>query len=346
MAILTSLKFNDHSGVLCIDSESWHLLRRKSYFSNRIYAVSPPSVADEPGVALLYAGVGYPAFHHEVAERAARAMAGTAAAKIETVHDAARIVLDAFVEVRSRRVNDRMKFLYGFDVENLKRMDAPEDGNTAAQVQKRAYELAGGKEKPAYPPLTCSNDACLIGIDSADGYSAFALKEKDCVLSFQSCGFEALGHGRYGAAARFAKLLNGLFLDHRREGVGFRKGLFTVLDAMVEAFEHYGQAGGSISLGMIDAEAAPGKGRVRIIEDERGDLMVDTTRLFRNGLINHEAACSLLEKIAAPGADPAIIEKEMFDSAKDFTVAEKLLRGYKIVEPGVPAAVSMEDIRG
>lgn len=344
MAILTSLKFNDHSGVIAVDAESWHLRRRKSYFSNRIYTLSPSADTGEPGVELLYAGVGYPAFHFETAERASKALADKKPGDIETVYDAARVVLDAFTETRRRRVNDRMKFLYGMDIDDMKRMDAGSGGGSRARIGRHALQLAGGGERPGYPPLSFSNDACLIGIDAADGYSAFALKEKDCVLSYQSCGFEAMGHGRYGAAASFAKLLNGLFLDHRRQGVGFRKGFLTVLDAMVEAFEHYGQAGGPVSLGFADAEGAPGKDRVRVIEDNRSHLAIDIARLFRNGLIREETAVALLEKVVAPGADAGAVEKEMFDSADDFTAAEKLLRGYKIAEPGLPAAPGMEDI--
>ena len=46
MAILNALRFGPLRGALCIDSESWFLMRRKTQITGDLYRLVPSEIAD------------------------------------------------------------------------------------------------------------------------------------------------------------------------------------------------------------------------------------------------------------------------------------------------------------
>jgi len=333
MAIVTSLRFTENSGAIAIDQESWHIWRRKNWFTDHLYVLVPEHQSDKFNIDLVYGGVGHPPFHCEVTKKA-RFMIDTFLSDPET--DPESITLEAFHFVHSRRVNDKLNYLYGFDRSDLNSGTFLSQGKMHNIAQKnvidRSIKIVRGKESIGYSPLSPPVEACLIGIDKKYGFSAFAIKEEDGVLGFQSCWFESLGIGRDGAASKFAKFMNNRFLDSRREGEGISVGLLHLLDATCESMDHYGQNGGFIRFIILKGDGQNQSERVLDIKDDSARLSVEITRAFRAGIIPSETAVNLLSEIIDNEARLEIIEQRLFQTVDDPVLLGKLLRGYKIPE--------------
>ncbi len=347
MAIVTSFRFTESSGAICIDQESWHIWRRKNWFTDNLYPLVPEILADRFGVELVYGGVGHPPFHFEVAREAQlRLTAHLENPDLDpdtvTVTNLGEIVLEAFQSVHFRRVNDKLEFLYGFGIDDFNAGTYSINGNSyeikRKSVKDRAVKIIEGKETTGYSPLPPPVEACLIGVDPHLGFSAFALKEADGVLGFQSCWFESLGIGRDGAAIRFAKLLNNRFLDTRRTGEHFGSGMVHLLDAIQESMDHFGQNGGFGRFIILDGKGAGRKERVRDICDDRARLAFEMVRTLRGGLISRDACIAMLEDLIIKNGDLLTMERQLFDAVDDPALLGKLLRGYKVDEPDLPTA--------
>lgn len=346
MAIVTSFRFTDNCGAICVDQESWHVWRRKNWFTDHLYPLIDADQADAFGVELVYGGVGHPPYHLETAEKARKLIkAHLAQPDLDpadvTVEKLGKIVLEAFQEVHRRRVNDKLEYLYGFNMDELNSGQFTNCKGTFEinrdEVKSRALNIVQGKENTGYGPFTPPVEACLIGVDRQYGFSAFCLKEADGVLGFQSCWFESLGIGRQGAAMRFAKLLNNRTLESRRAGEGRDRGVFYLLDAISESMDHYGQDGGFMRMIIIDGDAEKRKDRVRDLCDNVARLCVEIVKAQRYGYIKEDQAVILLKELTAPGADIDTVERGLFQSANDMAELGKFLRRYKTAEPGLPA---------
>lgn len=345
MAIVTSFRFTENCGAICVDQESWHVWRRKNWFTDHLYSLIEPDQAERFGVELVYGGVGHPPYHLETAEQARKMLREYLSRKDldpaeVTVEKLGHVVLKAFQTVHKRRVDDKMEYLFGFNADELNAGEYTNCQGTFAinreEVKSRALKIVHGEEKTGYGPLTPPVEACLIGVDRHYGFSAFCLKEKDGVLGFQSCWFESLGQGRQGPGIRFAKLLNERFLDSRRTGEGRDKGVFYLMDAISEAMDHYGQDGGFVRMMIIDGDAASAVDRLRDVRDDAARLCVEIVKAQRHGLIDRDTAVELMTGLTRPDPDIEGIEMRFFQSAEDPMLLGKLLRRYKIEEPGLP----------
>ena len=348
MALVTALQFSKDSGALCVDQESWHLLRRKTFFSDCVYSLVPGDVADRFGIELIYAGVGHPSYHMEAATNAEKRIGALYRGsppdrddgKEPRVKDLADIVLDEFRKVHRRRISDKLHYLYGFTADDFLerkwKSGKRTHGIRQEKVLQESRSILEGKESPGYPPLAPAVEACLAGVDGEYGFSGFTMKESDGVLSFHSCAFDALGMGRYVAAASFAKLFNGKFLDTRRGGIGKATGLYQIIDAVLEAMDHSGQVGGNIRLVMLDGKGKRREERLRVLSHNPARLAIEIVRASRARLVPKERARELLMRLMDEKDAWQRIENEFFSRCETPEKLEKLLRGYKIGEEDLP----------
>ncbi|MBN2056640.1 hypothetical protein JW905_17065 [bacterium] len=341
MAVVTAMRFGPTSGAICVDRESWHVWRRKTFFSDRLYLPIPEDLADAHGVELVYGGVGHPPFHQEVMERATELLRASMEAGVTLVDPLARVVLEAFSEVRRRRVDDRLRFLFGFDSHDFLGGAYEREGRECAisqgGVKSRAGAIIQGKERLGYAPLTIPLEACIIGVDRTFGFNAFVIKDEEGVVSFQSCGFEALGQGRTVAAARFAKHLNRRFVDQRRDGPGAAEGWMVLLEATLEAYDHFGQVGGGIRGLELRADGHSRMERVRMLGDDRARLAMEVLRAVKEDQLSRPRGKELVEKLLDKTTETDVVEATLFDECGDRLVLEKILRGYKVDSRPLPA---------
>ena len=337
MAIVTALRFTPRSGAICVDGESWHIRGRKNHFTEQVYSLIPGDLVRQTGCALVYGGVGHPPFHYTVAQQAKQRIAALLATQQAqsggmTVEPLARCVLDCFHQVHTNRVDNALRFFFGFSRADYTSGRFNANGREYAIKQQgvldRAHDIVSGKEQPGRNAFTPPVEACLAGLDPEKGYSAYVLKETDGVLGFQSCWFESLGQGRDGAAAGFARHLSQRFLDSRRKGMGPRRGLVELLDAFHDANTYYSMLGGGLRMVIIDGED-PDDSRIRDVRGNEARMLLEITSARKAGFIDPETAETLVHDVVWGKLSFGEAEKALFQSATDPCLLGRLLRQFK-----------------
>ncbi|MHC4601132.1 MAG: hypothetical protein ACYS47_19225 [Planctomycetota bacterium] len=328
MTILNALRFDAHAGAMVTDEESWHLRRRKTRFSVNLF----PFGADATGVDLAYGGVGDPRYHREVIHRARQALEADPPASVE---EAGNRFLDAMHVCTRRLVDDRLRFLFGFDGDDLNRGSFQRGDETFEiknkEILKRAREIVEGKEKPAGRDLSPPNQAALIGSDPDGGFQMFCLKESDGVLSFNAGGFESLGPGRYAAGMRLSGALGEKTLAERRNGFPRGEGMVLLVESILDAGEHFGMVGGRTHILTLDDRRRKGS-RIRLLEPDRGWLTAETVKGHRGGFLSRRETVDLVEALVFEKLPLEKGEKQLFEAASDGESLDLYLRGYKVAK--------------
>ncbi|HPZ09566.1 MAG TPA: hypothetical protein PL110_15800 [Candidatus Eremiobacteraeota bacterium] len=352
MAIVCVMRFNEHSGCICVDRESWFLRNRKSFFSDSLFSCVPEEVKNQ-GIEILLGGVGYPPFHYEVylgAKKEIKRFLFSEDINYATlrVEELARYVLKSTQEIHGKRIDNRLKFLFGFTRDDFNAECYKKNGKTfqikQEKIKKRVGNIIEMKEKPQDTTLILpSNEACIAGISPSDGFHAYCIKEQDGVLSFYSCGFDCLGVGKYAAGSAFANTINQYNVENRRTGVGKEEGLLTVFMAVIEAWEHYSQIGGNIRLVVLDSYAT-GEKRIREISDCNSFICIEVVKAYRNNILGKEDTINIITRVVFENLPWQEAEKLMFEKSSNIYELDKLLRNYKMNNEAIKITWDIEDI--
>lgn len=335
MGIVTALKFTPEMGAICVDQESWFLNRRRTLFNDILFPLNLPQFTQEFQINWVYGAVGNPNFHLEVVQKARKEIEekwkkGHFQTGVEMM-TLSRIVLKSFQQTWRRRIDDQIRFLYGFGTDDLNRgffLDAKGQKIPIknSKVKQYALDCVHQKEKLFFGTLPTPNHVCLIGVDPQQQFSAFCIKEDQGVLSFQSGGFESLGDGCYAGAMEMARTLNLQFLKDRRQGCGRSLGLLTLLSSVLEASDHYAKIGGNIRMMILDATNPQ---NLNDLQDAPARTALEITKAYRAQLLSQESAEQLLSDLVFQQKNWEEMESHLFQAVSSHIALDKLLRGYK-----------------
>jgi hypothetical protein len=233
-------------------------------------------------------------------------------------------------------VNEKLRFLYGFEADDLLRGSYEADGKTwdikQDAVKKAALEILEGGNKAQMYKNIFSNFGILLGWDPEDGIAHFHVNAEIGVLSMVSGRFEAVGTGKYASGMSFAEFLGRHTLCRRREGFDPVEGTFELLLSAVVASQSFGEVGGDFHMVVVDGTAKSHALRCRSIDEDRMRLATEAVRGARAGFVHRKAALDAVE--ASVYGDDAFerIEDRLFRSASSPKALELLCRGYKASE--------------
>ncbi|MBN1355581.1 hypothetical protein JXA40_04835 [bacterium] len=352
MAIVTALQFSTSSGAMLCDEEYWFLRRRRSFFLDNIRNILPREISEALGIEAAYGGYGHPGFHEEVIRRTRdnilkifKSGDKVRNMPVNDLEAIAEIIRQTMQDIRQRKVNDMLKFLYGFTMDDLNRGFFEEDGTRydlaqeAIKTEARkiiTYEKKGNLTDPIF-----KNKAVLIGYDPQSKFRAFHINAENTVYSLISGGFEAIGAGLYGAGIEFSRIMNNLTLDQRRTGFDPVWGMLALYQATLKGYDHFHEVGGGLSLIYIDGNGQDHANRYFEFSGDTTRLAMEMVRALQHGLITQEKIYPLLEKLFFKQADRTDVEHLFFDQIEDQATLHKLLRGYKLppfpeLPPGSP----------
>ncbi|MBN2054235.1 hypothetical protein JW905_04900 [bacterium] len=353
MAIICALRFDHYSGAMVGDEEYWLLRRRKSYYNDTIHKILDDGTAEATGIAAAYGGWGHPAFHHEVV-RAANATLRALYAKgsegwtetegVARIAQLGHVILSRYHHVIHRRVDETLRFLYGFTTDDLTRGYFEENGSrfdiAQDSVKSNALKIVNYSDKRPANKTIFDNRGVLIGYDPTDGFGMFNFNGEKHVLCFVSGGFEAVGKGQYASGQAFARFLNQKSVAQRRAGVDRVEGMVQVIHATHMAEDYYHEAGGNVSIVYIDGRGKSHDRRYHEIVDDRARLASELVRAFDWEQLTMADTYELVDGLVFQSAPVEEIEHAMFERCRDAVSLELILRGYKhdwTRAPAVPA---------
>ena len=345
MAIVNSLLFDGQRGAILSDEEYWFLRRRKSFFGDNLHSLLEDAQAEAWNLEAVWGICGHPAFGAEVVsgirikirdkEEEAKKK-GIRKPPFAALRELGMLGLETVREVVRRRENEKLRFLYGFEADDLLRGSFEADGKTweikQDAVKKAALEILEGGNKAQMYKNIFSNFGILLGWDPEEGIAHFHVNAEIGVLSMVSGRFEAVGTGKYASGMSFADFLGRHTLCRRRKGFDPVEGTYELLLSAVVAANSFHEVGGDFHMAVVDGTAKTHAARCRFIDEDRMRLATEAVRGSREGFVPRKAALETVEA-AVYGDDPfERIEDRLFRAASDSKALERLLRGYKAGE--------------
>jgi 20S proteasome alpha/beta subunit len=329
------MKFNRNQGALVGDEMSWHLGFKYGYRPSR-YGDQILNLLDgnSPGgqdFSAVYAGVGFPSLHFEVARLARKALAqkeGNACDLDRT----GEMVQDVFQQVHARMINDKLRFFFGLDRDELNRLKFTFDGKeyTIGQesVINEAKKILKYQDKSEAYHRIFDNEGLLMGYDKENGIRAYHVSNEGRGLDF-AYPFDALGYGKEIGTKVFADTSYRMHLDERRKGFSLSDGLFLLMNGFVEAYDFNNKTGGYIQVVFIDGAREYFDGITGEVNDHRAFLSAEVIRAYRWGYIGREAAQDMVFRLLVKGEEWEPLEAELFAKASDPAALKKHLMGFK-----------------
>ncbi len=344
MSMVCALKFNAYSGAIISDEEIWNIRFFRKLYLDNLHSLFNDKISDELGIEVIFGGAGYPSFIQEMVELIRERIdvifykkdKKYQSYKLETVEDVAKLSLQVMQEVLDKRVNNLLKFYYGFTKDDLNRGFFEEGGEKFEikqdNIKKRALNIARGKDGSRIMKIVMNTRAMLLGYDKKYGISAYYLDPVNSIVAFNYEGWEAIGAGKYASGVHFSRLFNKRPLDMRKKGFQPAEGMLELVSAGIMAIDHFQQAGGNINIVYLDGSKATHQERVVEIYDERAKLTEEITRAYRAELLDRTVAIELIDNLLFKGTPAKKVEKDMFKKSKDELSLRFLLRGYKEAE--------------
>lgn len=339
MAIVNALRFDKSSVGIIADEEYWFLGRRKSYFQDTLQQLVDEEIIEKTGIIAIYGGTGTPSFHWDIIKKSRKKIKeefGSRAKNIKTIYDISRIVLDILQDVKRDRINQKLRFMYGFTIDDVNRGFFEIEGKKYEIKQKKikdkALGIVMGNEKSMLTNPILQNKAVITGYDPKDGISMYYLNSENSVMSFTSGGYEAIGPGKYASGLAFAEFFQGMPLYKRREGFSRIEGMIQLINSAIMAADYFNEVGGLFNIIFIDGEKKNPKERITEIFDNKGKLATEIVRSYKWGMITKEDTSCLIDELIFKGAELYSLEDRLYKVSRDPDRLELLLRGYKEME--------------
>ena len=338
MATVFFMKFNRDQGALVADEMSWHLSFKYGYRPTR-YGDSLLNLLDEEfslknQFVAVYSGVGFPCFHFEVARKAKEILAK----RNDLVGDldkTSEMVQDVYQDVHARMINDKLRFNFGFDRDQLNNKKFKWNGNDFeikqdSVVQEARKIMKYGCKQDAYHRIF-DNEGLVMGYDKENGIRAYHIGNEGRGLDF-AYPFDAIGPGKEIGTKIFADTNYRMQLDERRAGFNFSDGLFLLMNSFVEAYDFNMKTGGYIQILLMDGKC---EYFTDMVDEKSGHspfLAAEVIRAYRWGYLTRGEAKSLVDRLLIYDEEWESIEKDMFEKASDAAMLRKHLMGYKPID--------------
>ncbi len=328
------LKFSDTSGAMICDEEAGYFERRRTHFDENIRNLLTPEISDRLGLEAFYGGAGYPPFHYEVVRKSRLAIEKWAKDRASgTMEDITRITLECMQQTIHRKVDDKMRFYFGFNLDELNQgfylKNEEKIDITQECVKNKAREMSDTSAKAHHLRNIFNNEAVIMGFDPKNGFQAYQLKGNVTVMSFLR-GFESVGKGKYGSGVSFGKTFDQRFLSERRAGFDRVEGMILLLSSAIEAKKHFIDIGGYFSISWINGDAKNPDERRMEVPPHRVKLAEEAVYAHLRGLLDRQKTGEIVEKLIFGNTPAEELEDELFASVEEPELLEFILRGYKI----------------
>jgi len=357
MAIVNAIKFDHYSGAMISDEEYWFLRRRRSYFSDCIHPLLCDEISDKYNLEAVYGGTGYPQFHFEVVDKARKRLKGlkpgdvakgTKNVPFDSVENIGKITLEIIHQVAQNYVNNHLKFVYGFTIDDFNRgyfTDNEQKYEIKQDVVKdNVKKIINGSAKDPLKTKVFDNRGILMGYDQEFGFMLFYYDIEKLVMAFTSGGYEAIGSGKYASGMTFADLTRKKLLKERRVGFGKVEGLIELIMSAVASEKYYHEVGGYFPIVILDGKGKKHSDRLIELNDDRAKLSAEIVFSYRERQINRGDVNYLIDNLIFQNMPLDDAEEEMFKRSKNSKELEYRLRGYKF-EDGLTSIEDNKEVK-
>ena len=337
MATVIFSRFNDEQGAIVSDESTWHLgfkygYRRANY-GDSIFNLLDNKKHKNLNMSVIYAGEGFPSFHYEVA-RKSREFVNENVHNYKTVEDITEKIHEIYTVVHKRYLDDRLKFTFGFDSDQLNALAFKKNDKEYEIKQDKiiseAKKVIKNQDKSPGSTRLFENNGVVIGYDETNGLTGYWMDKDRSTMDF-ALNFGVIGSGNQIVAHVFNNSISKMNLTERRNGMNMMDGLYLLLCASVETKNIQSKMGGYFQITIIDGTREVIKKLTKENTSHNAHLMSEIIQANLWGFIDRDITYEFMEQLLFKDADYKVIEKEFFDKASDVDTLKKYLMGYKAV---------------
>ncbi|MBN2384804.1 hypothetical protein JXQ70_18155 [bacterium] len=339
MSLVNFLRFSDTMGAIISDEEFWTPRFRRRLHTDNLHSLLDDEMSEAWKMEVAYGGVGYPSVHREVVNQVRallkqRLHENNEATPAPTqVKHVARLAFECMQQVIRRRIDQKLRFKFGFTTDDLNRGYYEENGKKVEiknkEIKQAAQKIAAAKEKDALLKPAMEAKAAIFGYDSTYGMTGFFLDSEAGVLAYNYEGFEAIGTGKYASGMIFGLMFGAKTLAMRQAGFDPAEGVLELINSALAAKYHFKEVGGNLNFVIIKADEKKHALRYREIFDNDARLSAEIVQAYKWEELTRAAAINLLNQLLFSRKKWETVEKELFASVKNGIRFELLLRHYK-----------------
>lgn len=336
MSTVFMMRFNDRQAGVIADESTWHLSfkygYRRSNYGDHVLPLLDEKRTERTGCAAVYAGVGFPCFHFEVVEHARKILSSAGEPQFSDVEDVSELVYREYQKAHGRMVDDLVRFLSGFDRDEMNALSFHRDGRDfeirQEAVLQEAKKIVSYQNKSDHMRRIFDNEAAVVGYSPRHGIQGFLMTPHNKEMEFAYSLF-VLGAGSQIASHVFGEIAATMDLDKRRKGFSMREGLADLLTIAVNTRTFQSRMGGYFQLLLVDGEAGEPRKILTEIADHRVKLASEIACAFSWEFLEKSAAERLMSAVLLEGMQLDEAEQEMFSASADSALLRRCLTGYK-----------------
>jgi hypothetical protein len=245
----------------------------------------------------------------------------------------AKGLFDLIIEVKNRRLSEKLRGDFGFDVPEFIEGRFSREGKTEEirdqeLIRKVTDWLSYRHQNPEVGGIFL-NALLFAGYDDECGFQLYHLDLRDGYWHRVQTCYMAEGSGRFGVDPNMYPLVERLRVDQRRGDVDPVEGLATLLAALNNASEHEVGVGGYPNVMLFDGNK-PLPERQREVGDDRAWLASRAVKAYSMGYLNKKVCFGLVEGIFFGDLGLEDAWERLWSKVQHPDRVQRLLRGYKV----------------
>jgi len=340
MSTVNALRLSKDSGAIISDEETWLFGRRRLFISDSIASLISPEMAESLKMEVVFAGIGNISLTFEVIrniryvlENEFQHCQGPHEFAYRTVDAVAALCNKEFQKSIKRRVNDILKFRYGFNLKNFTER-AFDSGSQRIEIKQKAVIddclalIEPGQICESLQPLY-ENEGLIAGYDKRNGFQIYEIDAVSQEKFLAPSAFCNLGRGADTGSIILADLVNSKTLHERRQGFDKIEGLIELIYSANVTSTFNNQVGGYNTIVIIDGSATSPEKTFTEITDHEARLAGEIVTAYKADLLDKTKTYELIAELVEKKRTCPEIERTMFASVKSARYLDLVLRGYK-----------------
>lgn len=343
MTSINAIRFDSHRGAIVVDETISMGGNLTFHGSDKVRSCIPDPVQKAYGTVAGLAGTGSCSFSDTIKQefhdwilsewQGEYEKAGGIPRGFHSLDRMAAGLFDLVVSIKNRRMSEKLRGDFGFDVPEFVEGRFTRDGVTEEirdqdLVRKVTDWLSYRYQSPEVSGIFL-NALLFAGYDDECGFQLYHLDLRDGYWHRVQTCYMAEGSGRFAVDPTMYPLVERLRVDQRRGDVDPVEGLATMLAALNNASEHETGVGGYPNVMLFDG-TRPLAERQREIGDDRAFLASRAVKAHSMGFLSRKICFELVEGIFFGDLGLEQAWERMWSRMQDPNRVQRLLRGYKV----------------
>jgi len=255
--------------------------------------------------------------------------------KFMNIEEMMSLCFDIVVEIKNRRLSEKIKGTYNFTVPEFIRGKYERKGESYEikdkDVIREIVDQMIWRNQAEDVGYIFLNAGLLAGYDDELGFQIYHFDLRDGYWHrVQNC-YMAEGSGRHSVDPAVYGFAEKWLIEERRGHIDPVEGSIALIHGVNSASDHEIGVGGYYNIILIDGREKDYSKRLREINDDRSLLANHIVRALDNNFLTYKQTHNLIRRLLFEDATFEDLYTELWKTAREPDQLSRILRGYKII---------------